>query len=320
MYRQLILAFTLAAHLIFPTNLSSQTADDIAVAGEWLGDAISGSTVLDYRWIIDQTGSIVSGSISIKYPTDNDWSTFEFKGSFEDGTLIFSGTKWLNAGTRGFCLPTGRLRLNSGRSQAVLAGNWGANPIAGGCPAGTGGAVNLIQVEIGTLAKETQSENDQSAQSIVWQVEEAKQARKGKQAKKAKPVAKPKQEKPALSTSMDDQAVKFIKTKLLHGKFCGEIRKNVAVISQGSAVFDYFKTKNGCGAQGFTGANFEFTFLNLKSDGCTGTSRCKFSTRIQCVWQGLIMAPNCEGFEGRGLKVSGTVYFTGGKADRYEIN
>lgn len=118
----------------------------------------------------------------------------------------------------------------------------------------------------------------------------------------------------------EDQVVPYIKAELLNGKFCKAIQRDVASVFRGSEVMDYFKTGNGCGMKAFTGANVEYTFMNLKNEGCSSDKSCRFSTQIRCVWQGLVMAQNCEGFEGAGLKVAGTVFFKNGKADRYEID
>lgn len=120
--------------------------------------------------------------------------------------------------------------------------------------------------------------------------------------------------------SPEKQVVLFIKSELLHGKFCRNLQTNIALTLQGSEIMDYFKTANGCGMKAFTGTNVKYSFQDLRSDSCIGSLSCKFSARIRCVWQGLILAQACEGFEGAGLQVSGTVYFRNGKAVRYEID
>ncbi len=120
--------------------------------------------------------------------------------------------------------------------------------------------------------------------------------------------------------SADSQVLPFVKEKFVAGKFCGGIRSYNESIWSDSQVGTYFRTASGCGIKLFTGANATYTFVDLTNDGCSGSVSCQFSTRIVCVWQGLVMAEACEGFEGRGREVLGTVYFRDGMADRYTIN
>jgi hypothetical protein len=120
--------------------------------------------------------------------------------------------------------------------------------------------------------------------------------------------------------SAESQVLPFVKEKFIAGKFCGGIRSYNNSIWSDSQVGEYFRTSNGCGIRMFTGANATYSFVDLTNDGCTGSTSCHFSTRIVCVWEGLVMAQACEGFEGRGMAVSGTVFFRDGMANRYTIN
>ncbi len=113
------------------------------IGGVWVGVATSGSYQFPYQWQIFQSGECVNGTISLANSSSSDWKTYTFVGEISDRELSFSGVGWVTSGNRPFCLATGTLQISGEGPGAVLAGNWGPNPVRGGCPPGSSGGVRL---------------------------------------------------------------------------------------------------------------------------------------------------------------------------------
>jgi hypothetical protein len=125
----------------------SPEANVSVLDGVWTGYASSGSTRLDYRWVVYQSGKDVSGTIALKMPSESEWSTYVFGGTFEDNVLTFSGRGWISRGNGSFCLANGVLRFETSGGTASLTGTWGpdANPNPSGCPRGASGGIGLTR-------------------------------------------------------------------------------------------------------------------------------------------------------------------------------
>ncbi len=117
------------------------------LTGEWMGFALSGASKVEYYWNIKQSGSDVSGEISLRSKDYLEWRTYAFVGQIGDDQLTFSGTDWLSENTEGYCLAAGTLNLFRVDRSLRLIGEWGYNPVSGGCPQGAGGEVSLSNMK-----------------------------------------------------------------------------------------------------------------------------------------------------------------------------
>jgi hypothetical protein len=136
---------THAAALSQPTETMAPSAA-IGLTGNWHGLATAGASRFDYRWtIIRQVDHEVTGTISLAKLGSDDWSTYEFQGTLLDNALSFRGTRWLTAQHGSFCMASGELKIVPGSNTLALQGRWGPNAVAGGCPAGSFGTVDLTK-------------------------------------------------------------------------------------------------------------------------------------------------------------------------------
>ncbi|WP_246668790.1 caspase family protein [Bradyrhizobium sp. UNPF46] len=125
------------------TPQTSPTAQ-LDLEGDWFGYATSGRTKFNYKWAVHQSGSEVSGKISLSQHGSNDWIAYKFEGTLQNGLLSFKGTRWEAARHGVFCMASGVVAIDSTRGLA-LKGTWGPNPIPGGCPSGSFGQVFLTK-------------------------------------------------------------------------------------------------------------------------------------------------------------------------------
>lgn len=114
-----------------------------SLTGTWSGYALAGSQKLDYSWDIDQQGSCVEGTISIKMKDEGKWSRYAFLGHLDGKAMSWNGTIWKTSGNGAFCMAAGVLNLDESGSVPVLEGSWGPNKVRGGCPRNTGGTIRL---------------------------------------------------------------------------------------------------------------------------------------------------------------------------------
>jgi hypothetical protein len=124
-----------------PVNIPSSDV----LTGSWIGYATSGSTRLDYKWDIRQTGELVSGTVSIRRARRDPWKSYLFEGSYANGTLSFRGLRWSTSQNSSFCLAKGQLRYRLTNGQHELVGQWEENNIPGGCLRNTSGTVQLTK-------------------------------------------------------------------------------------------------------------------------------------------------------------------------------
>lgn len=104
------------------------------IAGRWAGWASGGPGLIDYAWSIEQRGSDVAGTITLKQ-NGRDVGAYEFAGTYDGDLLVFGGTRLIVANTQ-FCMARGVLRLTR---PGVLDGRWGEyREIPGGCVSGEG--------------------------------------------------------------------------------------------------------------------------------------------------------------------------------------
>ena len=115
------------------------------ISGSWLGFAKAGSTLIDYKWSIEQDDNDIAGNISLKLPDHDDWKTYIFKGHLSGSKLKFAGTNWITSNNGSFCLAAGTLELAYETDNKELSGTWGSNPAQGGCAKGAGGTVRLTK-------------------------------------------------------------------------------------------------------------------------------------------------------------------------------
>ncbi len=136
------IAFTLL-YLVLGPPLFAQAQSDIG--GIWKGHVTAQMAKIDYQIEIEQTKPTVVGRASVRMPTDADWSIYRIEGRFSAGTLSFSGTDWISKQNPNFCLGSLALSLETDGNFRFLKGNWGYNPVEGGCPKGFGGVAFVAQ-------------------------------------------------------------------------------------------------------------------------------------------------------------------------------
>jgi hypothetical protein len=115
-----------------------------SLSGEWRGHAFIGRKKYNYEWHIVQEGQKISGTISLSSTESLDKSTYAFEGTIQDSLVVFRGTRWISPRLGTWCMAAGTLKLAE-QTPPELEGTWGANPIPGGCPAGTSGRVQLAR-------------------------------------------------------------------------------------------------------------------------------------------------------------------------------
>ena len=116
-----------------------------SLSGDWQGYASIGRKKFKYEWRIVQEGEKISGTITISSAEGLDKSTYAFEGTIQGSVLAFRGTRWISPQLGTWCMASGRLKLTRQTASPELKGTWGANPIPGGCAAGTSGQVQLAR-------------------------------------------------------------------------------------------------------------------------------------------------------------------------------
>lgn len=116
-----------------------------SLSGDWQGYAFIGRKRYNYEWHIVQDGQTISGTISLSSAGGLDKSVYAFEGTIQDSLVVFRGTRWIGPQLGTWCMAAGRLKLSEQTAPPELIGTWGANPIPGGCPAGTSGRVELAR-------------------------------------------------------------------------------------------------------------------------------------------------------------------------------
>jgi len=128
----------------FQDSMAEPDLSDIpSISGSWSGYSTAGSLRLDYAWVIEQSGSCVSGTISLAREGSGNWSRYSFEGEISGNAVVWRGTVWQTSGNGSFCLASGTLGLSPSDNGLVLSGNWGPNAVIGGCPQGNSGLVWL---------------------------------------------------------------------------------------------------------------------------------------------------------------------------------
>jgi len=135
---------THSAGLSQPTESMAPSATS-GLTGNWQGLATAGTSLFDYRWTIRQVDREVTGTISLAKSGSGDWSSYEFQGNLVDNVLSFRGTRWLTPRHGSFCMASGELKIVAGNNTLALQGRWGPNAVAGGCPAGSFGHVDITK-------------------------------------------------------------------------------------------------------------------------------------------------------------------------------
>ena len=116
------------------------------VAGTWTGIATSGAAEYFYSWDINQSQENVTGVITIALEDKSKLSTYEFSGTFEDKALQFEGIKFIDLADGAFwCMAKGTLNYTNTDGKESFEGTWGPHAIAGGCPEGSGGNIQLTK-------------------------------------------------------------------------------------------------------------------------------------------------------------------------------
>jgi hypothetical protein len=119
------------------------------LTGEWSGIATSGAARFRYVWRLRQTDAQVEGTIHLASQDGTSYAFYSMRGVVERDRLYFAGTHFIeNVAPRGsyWCLASGTLHIT--RSGGRMEGRWGPNPVTGGCPQNSGGAVVLEKVNL----------------------------------------------------------------------------------------------------------------------------------------------------------------------------
>ena len=145
--RRVFIQYLLAVSFTCMSEVAGSAEGSTAVdlSGTWKGTATVSGGVATYRWLICQSGSHVSGTITLSRSEDASTATYTFRGGVDEGTLWFEGTEFLarTPGSR-WCIAKGVLEYKElAGSPPSLSGTWGPHAISGGCPDGSQGSVHL---------------------------------------------------------------------------------------------------------------------------------------------------------------------------------
>tara|TARA_R100000935_G_C2836569_1_gene168459 strand:- start:528 stop:1925 length:1398 start_codon:yes stop_codon:yes gene_type:complete len=117
------------------------------MAGTWVGSSSAGSTQINLKIEVTVSSPVtVSAEISLKLPSDAQWSTYHATGSICGRTLRLNGNRWVSKHNQQFCLTSYiATRPVAGKTQA-LSGSWGLLPDhPNGCPKGSSGGIWLVK-------------------------------------------------------------------------------------------------------------------------------------------------------------------------------
>ncbi|MBD3887179.1 hypothetical protein IFO70_36890 [Phormidium tenue FACHB-886] len=142
----LLIGCALASTSEFAAAGSSRTVN---FSGTWEGTATTGSQVFSYRWVINQQGEAVVGTITLSNGQNASSATYTMNGTVEGSRLSFQGEKFLAQSPSSIrCIAAGSLSYIATEDDTpTLSGEWHENDVPQGCPAGTSGEIVLKNPE-----------------------------------------------------------------------------------------------------------------------------------------------------------------------------
>jgi hypothetical protein len=144
-----------AQHRSVPTDSATSVASvantppvvrPATLSGTWVGTAGTGTGLFyPYQWTIEQDGEKIRGTISISDGNGQTSAVYRIRGVFQSDVLRFEGVEFVQKSGGSWCMASGVVRLRTLGGTSRLEGNWGPLAVAGGCPPGTGGTVQLAR-------------------------------------------------------------------------------------------------------------------------------------------------------------------------------
>lgn len=117
------------------------------LAGTWQGFTSAGSMQIDLKIVVAVSSPVtVSAEISLKLPSDAQWSSYQATGLIFGQTLRLDGNQWVGKHNQQFCLAAYNMTLSETGNKPTLAGSWGPlQDHPNGCPKGASGSVKLAK-------------------------------------------------------------------------------------------------------------------------------------------------------------------------------
>jgi hypothetical protein len=115
--------------------------------GHWFGTASSGNQRFSYRWWLTQAGDSVTGSVTIQSTTSHEALSYRISGAIVGSGFSFRGTEVISRIGSSFCMASGEVAMDLGGARPRLSGTWGPLNVPGGCPNGSGGAIEMVKAD-----------------------------------------------------------------------------------------------------------------------------------------------------------------------------